>query len=91
MDRLLHYLPASRYVSPYDGNHVLLTAARMVALQADNFAYRQSVKFLFAGLAVSAEAESRGVFLRHALSREQVLTQEVLDFGRNSAHWTRYF
>jgi hypothetical protein len=91
VDRLLHYLPASRYVSPYDGNHVPQKAAKMVALQADNFAYRQSGKFLFAGLAVSAEAESRGAFLRHALSREQVLTQEVLDFGRNSARWTRYF
>ncbi len=32
VDWLLHNLPAGRYISPFEGMHVLLTAARMVSL-----------------------------------------------------------
>jgi len=91
VDCLLHYLMADRFVSPFEGMHVPLMAAKMCVTQAEHFALRQSGKFLYAGLAATAEAESRGAFLRHVLNQERVLTQEVLDFGRNAARWARHF
>jgi len=62
-----------------------------VTLQAENFAYHLSGKFLFGVQATSVEAKTRGTFWWHALSREQVLTQEVLNFGRTTARWTCHF
>ncbi len=86
LDRLLEYLPVSRFVSSFVGPrpHSEQTANRCVHLMAKNFAFEQSDANLLTGMEAGLEPETSGVLLKYALQRDRVLMERVLDYSRQS-------
>jgi hypothetical protein len=93
LDRLLEYLPVSRFVSSFEGEHFARTAHRSVRDLAKNFAFVQSDAHLLSSSADPFAAETRAgdVLLKYALRRDRVLVEQVLDYGRHYTRWSAEF
>jgi len=92
LDRLKEFLPVSRFVSSFcPGLHSNQTANRCVRLEAKNFAYQQSDTHLLAGGQTKEQDPDLGDLLKYAFERDRVLTELVLDYGRQYTRWSSEF
>jgi hypothetical protein len=93
LDRLLEYLPVSRFVSSFGsfGPHSEQTANRSVRNLAKNFAFEQSDANLLTGTEAGLQPEMSGMLLKYALRQDRVLVERVLDYGRQYTRWNSEF